>query len=486
MSYQRTHRTSRRRRTAAPANGNSMVAFLLVACFGILFAGCSEQTAAPETADEFTFTEEDVARFREIVMGEEEVGTGSVATPRLVGGAPSSVDAETIVLDVSQKATYGAIRATSSNSTENSYRVTNAFVNMRSAPNVTASQVEQLEQGTAMTVLEFPDAAWAKVQLPNDREGFVSSRYIAKVTSEEKLAEEKKAFEGQYFVNFGFLNVRAKPDADSEKLGELPGQSIVRPLSKDDVWARVQFNGKEGYIAVQYLQPFLPNFLVRQENYTVPVLHYDMQRDGMEDVLVQHIAALQDANANLLTFQGFADVLLQQQERDARVNPRSVIVAISGITNENIKDISDVLRASNARATLFMQTNQIGIGGITEQTLLTMVANGYDIQSATHTGDDLRSLTNSQIALELKQSRKLLEEKTGRTVHTILYPLGGVNSRVQDIAQEAGYLFGVSNDAKRTYNRDEFLQVPSFTILDTMTKEDIVTIVLGAPENASE
>lgn len=485
MSHRSRSYRSRRRQARRP-QGNSFVAFLLVACFGILFAGCSPQDTNSETADEFTFTEQDVARFREIVMGDEQGGTGSTAQPRLVGGAPSSADADAIVLDLSQMETYNAIRAEGSSAAENTFRVTNAFVNMRAAPNVTAQQIERLEQGKTMDVLEFTDAAWAKVQLPNGREGYVSARYIAKLTSEDRLPEERKAYEGQYFVNFGFLNVRKDPDADSEKLGELSGQSIVTPLSMDDVWARIQFAGQEGYIAVQYLQPFEPNFLVRQENYTVPVLHYDVQREGLADLLVSHIAALQEAGVNIMTFKDLTDVLLQQQERDARVDPRSAILTVSGLTGQSIKDVSDALRASNESATMFVQTNQLGIGGITEQTVLTMVANGYDLQSATHTGDDLRSLTNSQISLELKQSRRLLEEQTGREVNVVLYPLGGINGRVQEIAQESGYLFGVTDDSQRTYSRDQFLRVPAFPILEGMTGEDVVTIALGATEEESE
>lgn len=490
MSYRRhshRHRSSRRSH-ASEANGKSVVAFLLVACFGILFAGCSNNGTPPETADEFTFTEEDVARFRETVM--ENGGTGSTSgtgsQPRLVGDQ-GEVDADTIVLDLSQVDTYASIRADSSNNDENNYRVTNAFVNMRANPSVTAEQLERLERGQVMTVLEFVDAAWAKVRLPNGREGYVSSRYVAKLTSEEKLSEEKKKYEGQYFINFGFLNVRAKPDADSEKLGELPGQAIVRPLSMDDTWARVQYEGKEGYVAVQYLEPFLPNFLVRQDTYTLPVLHYDLQRaDINEDLLDDHIGALQRADVNIITFRDFTDTLLQQQERDARVNPRSVILAISGLTGNNIKNVSDNLRLKNESATFFIQTNQLGIGGITEQMVITMIANGYDLQSATHTGDDLRSLTNSQVTLELKQSRQLLEEQSGRTVNAVLYPLGRANSRVIDIAEETGYLFGVTDDARRTYSRSDLLQVPGFTILPTMSGEDVVTIALGDSENESE
>ena len=50
-------------------NSGPIIAFLLIASFGILFAGCGRTNIkGPEDVDseEFTFTEEDVARFREL------------------------------------------------------------------------------------------------------------------------------------------------------------------------------------------------------------------------------------------------------------------------------------------------------------------------------------------------------------------------------------------------------------------------------------
>ncbi|MBT7929004.1 SH3 domain-containing protein, partial [Candidatus Peregrinibacteria bacterium] len=387
-----------------------------------------------------------------------------------------------IILDLSNVDTYSAIRGEGMNGSKDSYRVTNTFLNIRSAPSVTSDNLGRLDKGDEMEIIEFHNAAWAKARLLNGREGFVAIRYIAKVTSEEKLSIEKEKFADQYFVNFGFLNVRKDPDADSEKIGELPGQTIVKPLSVDEVWARIPFDGKDGYVAVQYLKPFLPNFLVRQEKYSLPVLQYDMSREGMSDSLVKHVAKLKEEGVDLMTFRDFSDVLISQQERDVRVGPNTVILSVSGITGENVKEVSDILRASSATATFFIQTNQIGLDGITEKMLQTLLANGNDIQSSGHTGDDLRSLTNSQIELELRQSRQLLEEKIGSTITAVLYPLGGVNSRVEEIAASAGYLFGVGVRPEREVMRDELLMMPSFTILPSMTGQDIITIALGTSE----
>jgi len=462
-----------RRRARRQAGNRSTVAFLLVACFGILFAGCGGNTSEGESADEFAFTEDDVARFRELVM-EDETGITSTA-PHLV--ADETEDGGPPVLDLSKVDSYMAVR--SGISGEDVFRVTNVFVNLRTAPRVTSEQVGRLVKGDAVTVLGFHDAAWAHVKLPNGREGYVSNRYIAKMASEEGLAAEKAKYEGQYFVNFGFLNVRKDPDTQSEKLGELSSQAIVKPLSTDQVWARVPFEGKEGYVAVDYLKPFLPNFLVRQQNYDLPVLHYHMDREGMQDALVKHVGRLQQEGANIMTLNEFKDLLITQEDRDVRLEPKSVVLGISGLSATNVKDVSDILRASNVNATFFIGTQSVGVNGITQQNLLTLIANRHDVQSAGHTGDDLRSLTNAQVELELKQARQLLEQATGKSVFSIAYPGGGVNERVETIAAEAGYLLGLGSMPVRSFSRAELLRMPSYQVTTSMSEDDVLSIVLG-------
>lgn len=476
MSPSRSRRraAARSRRRSHITDSRSTVAFLLIACFGILFAGCGGGVSEDkDPAEEFAFTEQDVEKFRELVMGDS--GSQIVPTPHLV--VEGSTEGDVPVLDLSEVAQFNAVRSVASE--EGVYRVTNDFLNMRTSPSVTAEQLARLERGETFTVMKFHDAAWAQVKLPNGREGYLSTRYIAKMTAEDRLPEEKAAFEGQYFVNFGFLNVRKEPDAQSDKIGELPGQAIVKPLSMDKVWARVPFEGKEGYIAVQYLQPFLPKFLVRQETYALPVLHYRMDTEGMQDILVKHIGKLKQNNVNILTFADFKDFLLRQEERDVRLDPNSVLLGISGMTASNHKEVSDILRASGVRATLFLHTRDIGINGITEQSLLTLLANGHDIQSGGHTGDDLRSYTNAQVSLELAQSRQILEQKTGKSVFAVAYPGGGVNERVEKMAAEAGYLLGVGSSPMPSFNRAQLLRMPSYQITTSMTEEDVLNIAQG-------
>jgi len=459
----------------------SLIAFLLIASFGILFAGCG---TPPPKEDEFTFTADDVARFRELAnKADTHSGAilGSSGAIRLeTQGSGSELPTEAPVLDLSLVKTFDAIRSGPSAVGKETYQVTNEFLNVRSAPNVTATQIARMTQGETVDVINFVDAAWAKVRVGANTEGYVSSRYIAKLVSEENLAKEKETYKGQYFVNFGFVNVRKTADAESEKLGELPGQSFVKPLSLDVNWARVSFNNKEGYVAARYLSPFLPNFLVRQNSFTLPILRYRLSQEGALTEMARNIESLKKEGYSFTTLRDFSNLLIRQQDKDVRLNPKSVVIAVSDITAQNVKDVSDVLRVSGIAATLFIPTKELGLSGITEKMLLTLAANGLDLESGGHTGDDLRSLTNAQVELELQQSRKLLEDYLQKPVTIVGYPEGGVNERVAKVAADAGYLLGVGVAPERTFERDQFLKMPSFVVSPQATDSEVLQMVKGS------
>ncbi|MAE68684.1 MAG: SH3 domain-containing protein [Candidatus Peribacteraceae bacterium] len=455
------------RRSSVP---KPFAVFLLVASFGILFAGCGgEKNSEIPQADEFSFTAEDLARVKELVGD----GTGAFV-PRLELAPEQEGEGGPPVIDVGTIDKFNAMR-TGSDGEQDMFRVTNAFLNVRSDPRVTATQIGRLERSEAIQVLEFIDAAWAKVSL-NGKEGYVASRYISKLVSESQLAAEKKKYEGMYFVDFGFLNVRKDADANSEKLGELAGQSFIRPLTTDEVWARIPFNDGDGYVAVQYLTPFLPNFLVRQGSFHLPVVHYKLASEGVLNVMPQHITALKNGGYTIWTMSDMYQLLLKQEEKDVRLNPNTVILAVSDITPENVKELSDILRASGVDATLFFRGQDLG-GAIDHKHLMTLIANGHDLQSAGHTGDDLRSLTNAQVELELSQSKQLLEQITKKKVTSVAYPLGGVNDRIARKAAEVGYLLGLSISPDTRFERTQLLRMPSLVIKASTSSDDLLSIV---------
>lgn len=485
--YHSPRRTSSNNATAGP-----IVAFLLIACFGLLFVtGCSSSSATSERSEDDTFTAEDVARFQQLSQQDDTMSSSS--SPSSMEGMTASVSSGTVesapatlattstavspvAVDPALKKSYDALRAGSSGKGGNIYRVTNAFLNVRGTPAVGGAFVAKLNQGDLVSVVEFVNGSWAKVSLSGGQTGFVSSRYISKLTTEERLKDEQKAFEGKYFVNFAFLNMRKSADSGSEKLVEIPGQAFVQVLSSDKEWARISYDGKEGYVSMQYLSPFRPNFLVRQDQFTLPVLQYSAGQDTDLAALTQHVARLKADGVKILTFRDLEQTLQAQESRDVRLPPRGAVLAVTGITASNARAVSDALIGAGVPATLFIQTDQVGLSGISEKMLLTLQANGFDIQSAGHTGDDLRTLTNAQTQLELEQSRTILSQITNKTVFAVAYPQGGANDRVLTAAADAGYLFGVSGAPDKVFTRDQFLRLPSYTITSGMTAEDVLKL----------
>ena len=442
----------------------------------LLVAACG----SPESEfDTFSFTAEDaeeISALLDQIEGEQE---GSEGREGGEGSEGTDVVVKEVVLDASDAYRFDNLRTSIGSIEENTFRVTNAFLNVRENPTVHADKVEELSKGDRVKLIEFPNARWAHVQLLDGRKGYVSSSYIAQMVTEAELPEVKKLYEGQYEVNFAYLNVRDTPSSQGLKLGELNGDQVVRPIAFHDEWARIPFDGKEGYVSAEYLRPFTPTFMVRQESFDLPVLRYRGDEPEIADTLVQHLAFLKSNGKKLITMSDFYELLLQQEERDIRLPLGSTLLVITDITSDTVSDISDALRASGIKATLFFRTSDIGPDKISPQLVKTLIANGNDVQSAGHVEDDLRSLTNSQVKLDLAQSRQILEDLTGREVFAIAYPRGGVNERVAEQAVETGYLFGLTltPSVGEGISRSQFLRMPSNVITPSTTEQTLRTLV---------
>ena len=182
-----------------------------------------------------------------------------------------------------------------------------------------------------------------------------------------------------------------------------------------------------------------------------------------------------------MTMRELRDLLISQEQRDVRLAPRSVVIAITDLSPQNAKNVTETLQKNGIKATVFIQTRYVGLSGITEKMILTMMGNGLDVQSGTHMGDDLRGLTNAQVELELNQSRKMIEDITAKAVFAVTYPEGGVNERVIQYAAQGGYLVGIASEdsihASPSFTRADLLGIPAFLATSTSTADDVLNFV---------
>jgi peptidoglycan/xylan/chitin deacetylase (PgdA/CDA1 family) len=82
---------------------------------------------------------------------------------------------------------------------------------------------------------------------------------------------------------------------------------------------------------------------------------------------------------------------------------------------------------------------------------------GHEIGSHSVTHRNLRRLNDADALLEIRDSKKALEDRFGVQVEHFCYPFGGWNPRVSQLVQEAGYRtactmdFGVNGSPIRNF-----------------------------------
>jgi peptidoglycan/xylan/chitin deacetylase (PgdA/CDA1 family) len=141
---------------------------------------------------------------------------------------------------------------------------------------------------------------------------------------------------------------------------------------------------------------------------------------------------------------------------------------------QTIKAVRDLfLSVSNDERVRFMDelAQQSGIG--IEQEHLDLVRplnwdqikemsdNGIEIGSHTVTHPYLTNLTRDQLEYELGESKRVIEQHTGRSVKSIAYPAGVYDKEVVDCAKRCGYQFGISYDhGIKRLNEDDLFAIP--------------------------
>src|SRR5581483_4457354 len=114
-----------------------------------------------------------------------------------------------------------------------------------------------------------------------------------------------------------------------------------------------------------YLTRFQPNFIVRQNTFNLPVFIYDVSQPDMLAKVVAHAKVLRTDGVKLITLKDVETALLKKNMIDGK----SAVMAVSGITPQNVKDVSSALYSNTIPATLFIQTKNLGLSGITQKTV---------------------------------------------------------------------------------------------------------------------
>lgn len=116
-------------------------------------------------------------------------------------------------------------------------------VNMRAGEAKTFEVVTVVPGGETVEVLEMPSSGWYKVKY-DGKEGYIWNEYL-----------ESDGSVSTMFVNASAgLNLRDKAGMDGNVIALIPDGTEVKILGKDGTWYQVEYDGKTGYCAGEYLK----------------------------------------------------------------------------------------------------------------------------------------------------------------------------------------------------------------------------------------
>lgn len=125
----------------------------------------------------------------------------------------------------------------------------NDTLNVRSETNASSSVITTLKNGTIVQVIgQDTKTQWYKIKY-NNKTGYVHNEYI-KIngdwnSSSSSITGTRKTTEN--------LNFRTGPGTNYSKIETIPKGTVIDYYSESDGWAKVRYNGRDGYVSTSYL-----------------------------------------------------------------------------------------------------------------------------------------------------------------------------------------------------------------------------------------
>ncbi|HEX9059953.1 MAG TPA: polysaccharide deacetylase family protein [Clostridia bacterium] len=131
--------------------------------------------------------------------------------------------------------------------------------------------------------------------------------------------------------------------------------------------------------------------------------------------------------------------------KDYKRYKKPVLITFDDGYNDNYLNAYPVLKGFNMKATVFLIAQFIDKPEYLSKSNISKMKDVVSFQSHTNCHSNLKELDNDLIEKECIESKKIIENITGKSVIAISYPFGMYNQSVIDIAKRH-YTYGITGD----------------------------------------
>ncbi|WP_294154270.1 polysaccharide deacetylase family protein [uncultured Clostridium sp.] len=179
------------------------------------------------------------------------------------------------------------------------------------------------------------------------------------------------------------------------------------------------------------------------KNIGVPVLYYHSVNENAEnevtispEMLEKQLDYINDNEYITITINELYDHLINNQP----IPEKSIVITFDDGYMNNYTEAFPLLKERNMKATIFCVGNSLdGSYYLSKDAIKEMSDYGIDIESHTVNHMHLDTLNYDEQLSEMKNSKDILENITGKNVTAIAYPFGDFNDDSIKAAKEAGY-----------------------------------------------
>ncbi len=182
----------------------------------------------------------------------------------------------------------------------------------------------------------------------------------------------------------------------------------------------------------------------------------------------RHMQWLVDKGYTTITLDTMAEIV-----QGKRVGPEKPVVITFDDNQLNQYEIAlPILKKHNQIAVFYLITKYLDSSAmINRDRAKELMELGHDVESHTITHRVLTGLNDEELAWELTESKRLLEEVIGQPVNHVAYPGTGQNERVRNATKAAGYVTGTIMDPRYTTEKDDWMKWPRIMMTDDTNLE---------------
>ena len=195
---------------------------------------------------------------------------------------------------------------------------------------------------------------------------------------------------------------------------------------------------------------------------TVSQAHYRVTTETFE----KQMKYLSDNGYHPISFATYVDSF---RNYVIKLPTKAVVLTFDDGWKTQYKYAVPILEKYNFTATFFIVTNYVNdkyAAYMNWNDLKDLIAHRFDIESHTKTHQILTRIDSGQLAIELSESKKMLESKLGIRVNSLAYPNYMQNAVVREAVKSAGYAGARAGWAKFNNTVDHIYELKSQEVVN--------------------